>query len=153
MGKPVKTYRALVDGLKVGYDIRNFHDLIPEAESWKPGVIRSYFNLHQIEEFYVDSEELAKFIEERDARWEEAKKKLEEEAAILIPTVELVAESEVDGEVSSEEDEQEPSPEFEEEEISDLGEEEEPEQEPEAEESKPKKKVVKKSKSKKRVKV
>lgn len=59
------TFRALKE-LKVGYETRNYHDLVPEAADWEnlPLLIRESY----VEKVEVPQSELDAFVKARDAR-------------------------------------------------------------------------------------
>lgn len=58
----VQTYRVLRDGLKVGHDVRNFGDYMPEAAGFDN--LRSLLNADFLEEVWVEEEALKKWKEE-----------------------------------------------------------------------------------------
>lgn len=55
--KTVKSYRVTGESLKVGNSVRQFGDLVPEAENWPN--LRAYMNAGQVEKVYVSESELA----------------------------------------------------------------------------------------------
>lgn len=58
----VKTYRVIRDGLKVGHDIRNFGDYMPEAAEFEN--LRSLLNTDCLEEVWVEDAALEEWKEE-----------------------------------------------------------------------------------------
>lgn len=58
----VKTYRVLRDGLKVGHDVRNFGDYMPEAAEFEN--LRSLLNADYLEEVWVEEEVLEEWKQE-----------------------------------------------------------------------------------------
>lgn len=61
--KMVATYRVLHDGMKVGDEVRNYGDLIPEAKDWVN--IAVYLRNDYIEKVIIPQSELDKFIASR----------------------------------------------------------------------------------------
>lgn len=58
----VRTYRVLRDGLKVGHDVRNFGDYMPEAAEFDN--LRSLLNADFLEEVWIEEEVLEEWKQE-----------------------------------------------------------------------------------------
>ena len=64
MGKQVKTWRCLRDNMKVGDDVRNFGDLMPEAGDFPN--LRVYLSSNMLEEIWVDDAVVSEFMSGRN---------------------------------------------------------------------------------------
>lgn len=63
MAKQVKTWRVLRDDMKVGDDVRNFGDLMPEAGNFAN--LRVYLSSGMLEEIWVDESVVEEFMKGR----------------------------------------------------------------------------------------
>lgn len=99
MGKQVRTYLVRHDGMKVGDEVRNFGDFMPEATEFQN--LRTYLGAGYLEEVFVDQEEIDEWrknykerlaAEEEELEIDDADEDVDEE------TVSSISESDIDGE-------------------------------------------------------
>lgn len=62
----VKTYRVTHDGMRVGNEVRNFGDFMPEASTFPN--LRAYLNAGYLEEIHVEEEAIEEWRKEFDER-------------------------------------------------------------------------------------